>query len=269
MPASDCRVVAEALAAQVGLRQPQRLDLAAAGAVEHEDPFAAAASRIAVRGRHDAHRVDDAESLAHGEHQLGAVERVQVDVLDAVGGQLGDLLGGEVGGDVVRGVAVVVEPGESLGDRCSGSSPRTGRRSGRRPGTSGSGTRRARAEPRCPRCGDAVAVAEEQLVVEEHLRDRPVGPGGDLLGEHVEVVLDRRRLRVALGVGRDGDVERAARLHGGDQIGGALVAVGVGRVRGADPFRRIAAQGDDVARRRARRSGRAPTRRRRSTGRRR
>ena len=95
--------------------------------------------------------------------------------------------------------------------------------------------------------GEAVAVAEEELVVEEHLGDRPVGPGGELPGEHVDVVLDRRRLRVALGVGRDGHVERAARLHGCDQISGALEAVWVGRVSGTDPFRRIAAQGDDVA----------------------
>ena len=97
-----------------------------------------------------------------------------------------------------------------------------------------------------PAGGDTVAVAQEQLVVEEHLRDRPVGPGRDLLGEHVEVVGERGRLRVALGVGGHGDVERCPPLHRGDEIGGALVPVGVRCVRRPGSVGRVAAQGDDV-----------------------
>ncbi len=93
-----------------------------------------------------------------------------------------------------------------------------------------------------PYARDAVAVAEERAVVEEHLGDRPVGAGVDLLGEHVEVVIVGGRLGVTLGVGRDGDVEVAALLDGGDEVGGALVAVGVRCVRCADASRRVAAE---------------------------
>ena len=71
-----------------------------------------------------------------------------------------------------------------------------------------------------------------------------VGAGGDLAGEHVEVVLERGRLRVPFGVCRDRHLEAVG--DGGDQIGRAVVAVGVGCVGGVDARRRIAAQGHDL-----------------------
>ena len=155
--------------------------------------------------------IDGTEPLADRERQFGAVECVEVDVLDAVLGEFGDLLGRQFGGDRVRASRSSSSPAK----RCA-TAPGNGRPAPF--GEAGHGGERVDREHAGhewdvePAAGDPVAVAQEQLVVEEHLRDRPVGAGGDLLGEHVEVVGDRRRLGVTLRIGGHGDVEAAARF---------------------------------------------------------
>ena len=141
-------------------------------------------------------------------------------------GELADLSCRDLRSDDLCGVDVVVEPGEPVGnprrDRCAAAF-----------GEPGDGRERMDREDAGhdrdvdPMGLHPIAVAQVLAVVEEHLRHRRVGAGSDLLGEHVEVVIVGRRLRVTLGIGRDRNTEVASLLDGADEIGSALVALGV------------------------------------------
>ena len=109
-------MIGEPVAAQFGLGQPERLELAAAGAVEHQDPILCCVVEFGG-GHRVASRSEPAlEQVADGERQFGSVERVQVNVVDPVVDQLGDLFGGQFGGDLLCRLDIVVESGETLGD---------------------------------------------------------------------------------------------------------------------------------------------------------
>ena len=92
-----------------------------------------------------------------------------------------------------------------------------------------------------------VEEAEIGAVVEEELGDRPVRPGVDLALQHLDVVQERRALRMLLRIGPDRDLEIADRLGVGDEVGGRPIAVGMRLVGRVEAGRRIAAQRDDMA----------------------
>ena len=188
----------------------------------------------------------DVEQAADRVDELGPVHRVEVQVGHAGVDQAEHLLGGDVGGDQLAGVRIVLEPGEA------GRQPGRDRRAalGREAARLLEVLHRhdARHDRDVDAAGsDAIDVAEVVVVVEEELRDRPVGAGVDLGGEHVEVGVDGRALGVLLGVRRHRDLGVVEALDAGDQIGGVAVAVGVRLVAVADAAGGIAAQGDDVA----------------------
>ena len=54
----------------------------------------------------------DAEQMADGEHEVRAVHGVEVEILDALLGQLLHLACGDGGGDELAGLGVIVEPFE-------------------------------------------------------------------------------------------------------------------------------------------------------------
>ena len=103
------------------LVEPETLDHGAHRAVEDEDPL-----RRSLAQRTDAHagtassRVRrqlgdrmDVEQAADRVDEVGAVHRVEVEVGHTGVGQPEDLLGGNVGGDQLAGVRIVLEPGEA------------------------------------------------------------------------------------------------------------------------------------------------------------
>ena len=72
-----------------------------------------------------------------------------------------------------------------------------------------------------------VEVAQVEVVLEEELRDRPVGAGIDLGLQGVDVGIERGGLRVLLGIGRDRDLEVADALDAGHEVAGLGVAAGM------------------------------------------
>ena len=149
IPGERRRVVAEAAAAEIVFRGSQGLELGSAGAVEHQDALGCCRPQRIVRRSCRGRLRGGTELFAHRDREVGAVERVDVDLLDAVRGEFGDLLVGQFGGDLVRRLGVVVETGETLGDPRAGSTHRIDRRTWRPPGTSGWGRCRARSECGC------------------------------------------------------------------------------------------------------------------------
>ena len=107
---------------------------------------------------------------------------------------------------------------------------------------------RARSAPRCRPPRARSRKPQEHVDIEEELGDRPVGAGIELALEIVEVVAGAARLGMGLGIGGDADLE----------IGDALAARrpdrrhrhsrrDAARNRRRQPARRVAAQRHDMA----------------------
>ncbi len=161
--------------------------------------------------------------MADGVDEIGAVHRVEMEIGDAAVDQIDHLLGGDRGGDQLARGGVVIEAVEALGEP------------GRHAGAGARGEIRRRLEilhrqnARHDRDIDAarthaIEIAEIKVVLEEELRDGAARPGVDFGLEHVDVGVDRRRVRVLLRIGRDRHLEVADALDAGDEIGGILVA---------------------------------------------
>ena len=175
-----------------------------------------------------------AEQVADRDDQVGAVERVEMELVHALGLQPAALLGGERGGDQAARVGIVVEPVEMR------------RHPGRDRGAAGRaellnlGEIGDRQDARHDRHRDpgrrgAVAKSQKEIDIEKVLGDRPVGAGIDLALEIVEVVLGAFRLGMGLGIGGDADLEIGDALQPGDQIGGKGIAPRLRRIGRCPP----------------------------------
>ena len=146
--------------------------------------------------------------MADREHEVGAVHRVEVQVLDAVVDQVEHLLGADGGGDEAAGRRVVLEALEPVGEPLRHARARAAGE-----------IRRLleilhRKDPRHDRDGDSgglgdVEEAEKGGVVEEQVGDRPRRAGVDLALQEFDVVQQRRALRVFFGIGADRHLEAA------------------------------------------------------------
>jgi hypothetical protein len=94
-------------------------------------------------------------------------------------------------------------------------------------------------------CGD-VQKAEINGIIEKELGDGARRPGVDLLPEDLDVMQQRRALRMALGIGPDRHF-KAHFCSVGNEFGGRSIAAGNGFVRRVEACRRVAAQRHDVA----------------------
>ena len=99
---------------------------------------------------------------------------------------------------------------------------------------------------RDPRLAGALDEAQVNLDVEEVLGDGPTRPGVDLAFQVIEVGLGTDRLGMGFGEGRDADLEIGYALEPGDQVVGAGIASGMGRVA-VSSGGGIAPERDDVA----------------------
>ena len=84
----------------------------------------------------------------------------------------------------------------------------------------------------------------DRVIVETELAQRPGGAGVHLLLQQVDVMAMAGRIRMALGIEGDADLERRDLADARDQFGGGLIAIGMGTI-GAIHARHVAAQGDD------------------------
>src|SRR3954454_20282981 len=131
----------------------------------------------------------DAEQVADGEHEVGAVHGVEVKSVDAVLGELLHLAGGDGGGHQLPRFGVVVEALEFFRE------PVRHRGAGAGHEIAGLLEIVHRHDARHDRNRDAagadpVEIAKVEVVVEEHLRDGARSTGIDLGLEHVDVGID-------------------------------------------------------------------------------
>src|SRR5689334_10963687 len=160
-----------------------------------------------------------AERVADRIGEFRAVQRVEVELLDAVTLQGVHLLDGHGGRDQLARVGVVLEAVEAmlepLGDRGAATLGELGdlrkardRQDSRHDGRVDT-ARRA-----------TIAEAQERVRVIEELRDRPRGTRVDLAFQISQVELEARRLRMPFRISRHRDFEIAHGLETFDQVGG-------------------------------------------------
>src|ERR1700680_423263 len=150
----------------------------------------------------------EAEKVADGVGEIGAVQRVKVEFRHAAIEQFEHLLGGNGGGDQPTGCRIAVEaleaPRQPIRHAC--------------PALLGKAARLVEVEHRHQtrhhRDVDAarpnsVEEAEIDVVLEEELRDRPCRARVDLALENVEIGLEVRAFRMLFRKGRDRDLEVA------------------------------------------------------------
>ena len=167
--------------------------------------------------------------------------------VDTLLGELLHLPGGDGGRDQLAGLSVVVEAFELLGE----------------PGRHGG----AGAGHEIPRLleimhrhdaghdrdidaagADPIEITQIKVVIEEHLGDGAGRPGIDLGLQRVDVGVEIPALGMLLRIGRDRNLEIGITLlDAGDQVGRALIAVGMRLIGRADAGGGIAAQRHDVA----------------------
>src|SRR5258705_7259431 len=189
----------------------------------------------------------DAEQMADGEHEVGAVHGVEVEGVDAVLGELLHLARGDGGGHQLAGLGVVVEAlelvrepvrhrGAGTGDKIAGLLEIVHRHD------AGHDRNRDAAG------ANPVEIAQVEVVVEEHLRNRARSTRIDLGLEHVDVGVDVRAFRMFFGIGRNRNLDVAVLLLDAcNKLGRRAIAIGMRGIGRADAARRIAAQRDDVA----------------------
>src|SRR5262245_2347835 len=184
--------------------------------------------------------------MTDGVDEIGAVQRVEVKIVDAPGHEAEHLFGGDGSGNEVARLRVVLQSLESMAEPVRHMRARfcgeardlleivDGNDAGHDGNVDVAGA-------------DAIEVTVKQFVLEEELRDRGRGAGVDLGLEHVDIGVDARRLRMLLGIAGDGNLERGNGLDAFDEVGGVDVAAGRGLVTFADPSGRIAAQRHNVS----------------------
>src|SRR5258705_775380 len=189
----------------------------------------------------------DAEQMADGEHEVGAVHGVEVEGVDAMLRQLLDLAGGDGGGHQLAGLGIVVETfelvrepvrhrGAGTGDKIAGLLEIVHRHD------AGHDRNRDAAG------ANPVEIAKVEVVVEEHLRNRARSTRIDLGLDHVDVGVDVRAFRMFFGIGRNRNLDIAMLLlDAGNELRRTAIAIRVRRIGGADSTGRIAAQRHDVA----------------------
>ena len=166
------------------------------------------------------------QQMADGIDEVGAVQRVEMELADALIDEVHHLLGRHRGGDEVRGLRIGLEPVEA---------PRQPRRHGR---AAAAGKARHlleivdRHDARHDRRPDAVRArrleeAQEVGVVEEELGDDAGRPGIDLGFEVVEVGGERRAVGVLFRIARHRHLQPRDLLEAGHQVGGIGVAAGM------------------------------------------
>ncbi|KAG7666547.1 hypothetical protein KSW81_002826 [Nannochloris sp. 'desiccata'] len=188
---------------------------------------------------------DAAEQVAGRVGQLRPVEGVEVELLDVLGIEAAAEFGGDGGGHVLAGAGEHVEPFHQFDQ------PVRHVRAALRRQLAGARKVGDGQDAGHDRLGDsrrrrAVAEAEEAFRREEELGDRPVRAGIELALEVVDLGLRAFGFRMALGIGRDRNLERVQGLEARDQIGGAGIAFGVRR-EGGTRRARITSQRDDMA----------------------
>src|SRR5258707_6772856 len=148
----------------------------------------------------------DAEQMADGEHEVGAVHGVEVEGVDAMLGELLHLAGGDGGGHQLAGLGIVVETfelfrepvrhrGAGAGDEVAGLLEIVHRHDARHD------------RNRDAAGADPVEIAKIEVVVEEHLRDGTRSTRIDLGLEHVDVGIDIGALRMLFGIGRNRNLD--------------------------------------------------------------
>src|SRR5690242_12217227 len=188
----------------------------------------------------------DSQQVAQRERQVRAVQRIEMELVDALGIQAAAEIPRDRCGDHAASLDVVVEAVEHVGQPT------------RHLGAAQAGHLldalevRDRHDARHDRHVDAglrrgLAEAQEVVALEEELGDAAVGAGIDLALQVLEVGIDARRIGMLLGIARDADLEVADLLQAGDQCGGIGVAAGMRAVLAAHAARRIATQRHDVA----------------------
>src|SRR5262245_11819585 len=183
--------------------------------------------------------------MTDGVDEIGAVQRVEVKIVDAPGHEAEHLFGGDGSGNEIARLLVVLQSLESMAEPVRHMRARFGGEArdlleivdGNDAGHDGNVDTAG---------ADAIEVTVEQFVLEEELRDRGRGAGIDLGFEHIDIGVDARRLRVLLGVAADGNLERGDTLGAFDEVGGVDVAALRRLVAFADSSGRIAAERHDV-----------------------
>src|SRR6202045_508917 len=189
----------------------------------------------------------DAEQMADGEYEVGAVHGVEMKGIDAVFCQFLHLAGGDGGRHQLACVRVVVEAFEFFREpvRHAGAGARD-KIAGlleivhRHDAGHDRNIDAARAYP--------VEVAKVEVVVEEHLRDGAGRTCIDLGFEHIDVGIEVGAFGVLLGIGGDRNFDGAMLgLDAGHELCRTAIALGMLGVGRANAARRIAAKGYDVA----------------------
>src|SRR6266478_922472 len=184
----------------------------------------------------------DAEQMADGEHEVGAVHGVDMKGVDAVLGELLHLARRHGGRHQLAGFGIVVEAFEFLREpvrhACAGAGHEV---AGlleivhRHDAGHDRNIDAARTNP--------VEVAKVELVVEEHLRDGAGSAGIDLGLEHVDVSVEVWAFGMLLGIGGDRNFYVAMLpLDAGYELRRTAIALRMGGVGRADAARRIAAK---------------------------
>src|ERR1700687_6165653 len=189
----------------------------------------------------------NAEQMADGEYEVGAVHGVEMKGVDAVFCQFLHLAGRDGGGYQLAGLGIVIEAfeffrepvrhaGAGAGDEIAGLLEVVHRHDAGHDRNFDA----ARANP--------VEIAKIEVVVEEDLGNGAGSTCIDLGFEDIDVGIEVAAFRMLLGVGGDGNLDvRMLPLDTGHEIRRMAIAVRMRGVGCADAARRIAAQCDDMA----------------------
>ena len=137
-----------------------------------------------------------AEQVAGRKHEIGAVERIEVELAHAFIDEVGALLGGDRRGDEVRGLLVVSRPSNLRASQAGTLAPVL---RGKARHLLEVMDRHDARQDRAPDAGRAAALDEAQIVrvVEEELRDDARRAGVDLALQMLDVDLRATRSRDA------------------------------------------------------------------------
>ena len=188
----------------------------------------------------------NAEQMANGEDEVGAIIGVEVEFIDAGARQAHHLLDGGRRGDERARLRIFVQSVEALGE------PARHARSGLLRETGDLLEIADRHDAGHDRNCDSpparlVEEFEVDVIVEEELRDGARRAGVDLRLKRVEILFDRGAFRMAFGIGRHGNLKIADPANAAHEIGRRGVALRMRLKFRPDACRRIAAQRHDMA----------------------
>ena len=185
--------------------------------------------------------------MANGVGELGAVQRIEVKLLDAVPAQLLHLIDRHVRCDHAARLRILVQPIEAPaqpfgngGTATLGKAEQLGKTGNRQ---------NSRHDADANTRGDAaIAVAQERIRVEKELRDGAIGARVDFTLQVVQIGLDTGGFRMSFRIRSDRNLERLGELEPPDQIRCIGKPARVGPVAAAGPSRagRIPAQCDHM-----------------------